>query len=39
MILTIMFSLIFLKEKISKKNILGLILLTAGVLLISIFSL
>ena len=38
-ILTIMFSLIFLKEKISKKNILGLILLTAGVLLISIFSL
>lgn len=38
-LLTMLFCFIFLKEKFSKKSLLGLGLLTLGIVLIIIFSL
>lgn len=38
-LLTMLFSFIFLKEKFSKKSLLGLALLTSGIIIIIVFSL
>ena len=38
-LLTMLFSFIFLKEKFNKKSIVGLSLLTIGIILIIVFSL
>ncbi|HEY8444091.1 MAG TPA: EamA family transporter, partial [Clostridia bacterium] len=37
-LITIIFSTIFLKEKLHKKSIVGLLLMTAGTLVMSIFA-